>query len=212
MTLGEAESHHALRVVGVPPGGEVTLYDGSGWVAVATLARVEGGRALFEAAQPQRPVGGAERWLLLAQLKGPALDQAIRMATELGVAHVQVVHAARSIARSDKRARWQRVAEAAVGQCGRPGAPAMLAPCGLAEALARLPAGVVPVLAHPGATATLDPGLRAGPLALLIGPEGGWSDEERGLALQAGAVELRLGPWVLRADTAVAAALALAAG
>lgn len=206
--MDDEVSHHVLRVVGVAPGSSVTLFDGSGRVAEARLSHAEGGRAVFLAEAPTSSGFGAQRWLLLGQPKGPALDQAIRMATELGVDHIQVVHAERSIARSDKRARWSRVVEAAVGQCGRGTVPALGAPCGLVDALARLPPGMVPVLAHPGAETTISDDLCLGPLALLIGPEGGWSEPECEAARAAGARGVRLGSWVLRTDTAVAAVLA----
>lgn len=211
MVLNEEVSHHVLRVVGVPPGGRVTLFDGSGRVAPAELCRVEGGRAVFLAGSPRQAAEQAQRWLLLGQPKGPALDQAVRMATELGVDHIQIVHAERSIARSDKRTRWTRVAAAAVGQCGRSTVPDLGSPCGLAEALTRLPADMVPVLADPSAETTLDDALCSGPLALLVGPEGGWSETECVVARAAGAEGLRLGRWVLRTDTAVAAVLSCTA-
>ena len=206
--LDEEVSHHVLRVVGVPPGGQVTLFDGSGHVATGELCRVEGGRAVFFVGPPRRGLEHAPRWLVLGQPKGPALDQAIRMATELGVDCIQVVHADRSIARSDKRGRWLRVAEAAVGQCGRATVPTLKAPCSLTQALARLPEGMVPVLADPSAETTLDAAACSGPLALLVGPEGGWSQAECAGARSAGARGLRLGRWILRTDTAVAAVMA----
>jgi 16S rRNA (uracil1498-N3)-methyltransferase len=144
--------------------------------------------------------------LLLAQLKGAPFETALRMATELGATHIQPVQAARSVARGDKRDRWGRVVASAVQQCGRTDPPDVRPPLGLAAALAALPAEVAVWWCDPGAPPGDPPG--AGPAAVLVGPEGGWTPEETEIARAAGARALSLGRHVLRADTAVAAALA----
>jgi len=203
--LETGPSHHLLRVTGIAPGEPVELFDGTGQAARAVLVGAQDGLAVLDADPPVLSDAGPARWLLLGLLKGGAQDTAIRMATELGVGHVVPVLADRSVARGDRRDRWSRVAAAAVAQCGRAAAPQLYAPVPLSAALAQLPADVQPVIALPGAPSAVPP---AGALAALVGPEGGWSDAEVALALEAGAVPLGLGGLVLRADTAVAAALA----
>jgi 16S rRNA (uracil1498-N3)-methyltransferase len=200
-------AHHLLRVVGVAPGEAVELYTAGGLSVVARLDRVAGGRARLETeAAPAAVEGGApERWLLLARLKGPAFDTALRMATELGVTRILPVQAARSVARGDKRPRWGRVVASAVQQCGRAKAPLVDPPRGLAEALGLLPEGMACFVCVPGADRVP---VGMGDAAVLIGPEGGWTEAEVALAADAGAQRLGLGRWVLRADTAAAAALA----
>ncbi|MEC7946058.1 MAG: RsmE family RNA methyltransferase [Myxococcota bacterium] len=200
-------AHHLLRVVGVAPGEAVQLYTPDGFAVVARLEAVQAGEALVRTEGPARSLDAdqAERWLLLARLKGPAFDVALRMATELGVTRIIPVTAARSVARGDKRARWDRVAASAVQQCGRGRPPVIAPPSGLHDALAMLPSGMETFVCVPGAARGSGVVSSA---AVLVGPEGGWTPDEVASCTQAGARPLGLGRWVLLADTAVAAALA----
>ena len=200
-------AHHLLRVVGVAPGEAVELYTPDGRSAVARLDGVSDGRAqlMTDGAPAAVERGFPERWLLLARLKGPAFDMALRMATELGVTRILPIQAARSVARGDKRPRWQRVVASAVQQCGRAKAPVVDPPRGLAAALELLPEGMAGFVCVPGAAQA---SVGMGAAAVLVGPEGGWTEAEVALAAEAGAQPLGLGRWVLRADTAAAAALA----
>lgn len=203
--LDPATSHHLLRVTGIAPGETVELFDAEGKVAPARLVGAVDGRAELDAGVPVRPAADAPRWLLLAVLKGGAFDTAVRMGTELGVDHIVPVLAQRSVARGDRGPRWSRIATSSVAQCGRPSAPTVHPAGSLSEALARLPADVTLFVAAPGAEARSAP---AGPAAVCIGPEGGWTTDEVQAIEAAGGQRLGLGRWVLRADTAVAAALA----
>lgn len=203
--LSAAVSHHLLRVAGIAPGEPVELFNGRGGACRAELLSVSGGIAemgfLSDVPAPERP----ERWLLVGMTKGPALDLIVRLATELGADHICPVLLRRSVARGDRRDRWERIAKSAAAQCGRQRLPRLVAPAGLEAALAALPAGIEGRVAVPGA-----PTLAAvdGPAALLLGPEGGLTDEEVEQAVAAGFVPAGLGPLVLRADTAAAAGLA----
>jgi 16S rRNA (uracil1498-N3)-methyltransferase len=199
-------AHHMLRVVGVAPGEAVELFSPDGRVAVARLVGVEGGEAVLDAAAsgPGPELDWPETWLLVSVLKGPAFDAALRMATELGVTRVVPVLAERTIARGDRRPRWDRVVESAVQQCGRSRAPALVGPRPLAACLADLPAEMALRVCVPGAASGV---VAQGPAAVMVGPEGGWTAAEVERAHAAGAQPMGLGPFVLRADTAVAAAL-----
>ncbi len=184
--------------------------------------------------------GLPELWLLCGMLKGEKHDLVIQKATELGAAAIISVACQRSIPalsgeRADKRqVRWGRVAAAAAQQCRRPGVPRISPPLGLAAALAELPAGrrfllsegVAPPLRAllapvsdgetSGQAQTLNEAsqMRTSPdlgaVALLVGPEGGLTDEEIALASAAGFVPCSIGPHILRAETAAIAALAAA--
>ena len=215
--LSPAVSHHALRVTGLHPGEALEVFDGRGHAARGHLVGVEAGLAVVElgplAEEPPRPY----RILGIALLKGPAMDLSLRMATELGVDEIRLIQADRSVVKGDgKPERWARLLESAAGQSGRARLPQLHPPTSLADALerplapvdARLTAGDLPIdwrICLPGG-----PLLRGSspPLGLLVGPEGGWTDVEVELALHAGAQPMGLGPCVLRADTAVAVALA----
>jgi 16S rRNA (uracil1498-N3)-methyltransferase len=151
-------------------------------------------------------------------LKGERLDWLIQKATELGVARIVVLRTARVVARpageraSARRARWERVAREAVKQCRRAVAPVVEGPLALDDVLAEAgrhdglwlfhqgPAGV-PLARVAGETS----GVRR--LLLLVGPEGGFSDEEVRQAVAAGARLVSLGPRVLRAESAGLVAL-----
>lgn len=204
--LGVEASHHLLRVTGIGPGEALGLYDGEGRSAIGRLLAVEGGRARVRVeALADDGGGGPARHLCLALLKGPAFDTALRMATELGVQAIWPVVARRSIARGEKEDRWRKICAAALGQSGGARLPAVHPPMGLGEVAAALPAGLLRFIAAPGGTPL---GPVEGPAAIFIGPEGGWEPAELAQAADLGLAAAGLGERILRADTAVAAALA----
>jgi len=151
--------------------------------------------------------------LALGMSRGERMDYAIQKAAELGVDTVVPLLTERCGVHLDPRragqrqAHWQRVGISACEQCGRNRLPEVRAVSTLGEWLAAAPSAPGLVLA-PGAdrpiTALDHPGQA---LTLLIGPEGGLSTQELDLALQAGFQAIRLGPRVLRAETAAVAAL-----
>jgi len=143
-----------------------------------------------------------------------AMDVAVRKATELGVTSIQPLVTARSSPlppgeRAEKRlAHWQHVTIAACEQCGRNRIPDVAAPVAIGGWLRRWTGGGV--VFDPGATQSIATVARpASPLALLIGPEGGFDPREVAAAQAKGFVALALGPRVLRTDTATVACLAL---
>jgi len=203
--LDQEVSHHLLRVTGIAPGERVELFDGEGAVAVAELCEVQGGVAQLRIVEHQssqrrqHPVH-----LVVAQLRASTLDTVLRMATELGVTELTVVQSERCVARGDKRDRWERIVRSAAAQCGRADWPKIHPPCGFSEALS-LPDGAVGLMCDPAAEEIVQASRTAS--SLLIGPEGGWTDDERRQAQVAG-WELRgLGANTLRADTAAVAAI-----
>jgi 16S rRNA (uracil1498-N3)-methyltransferase len=207
VTLDPDTSHHLLRVVGIAPGEAVVLHDGRGREADAVLRAVVAGRAVLDAGAPSAVLSPPPTVLCVAVLKGPAFDLALRMAVELGVTAIHPVQAQRSVPRGERADRWMRVVAAAADQCGRAVLPEVAEAAPLERVLGALPAGLPLRLHLPGAPA-LAPA--EGPLGVLVGPEGGWAPAEVDAARAAGAAEAGLGPFVLRADTAVAAALARA--
>jgi 16S rRNA (uracil1498-N3)-methyltransferase len=143
-----------------------------------------------------------------------AMDSAVRKATELGVAAIQPLVTARSAPlpdgeRGEKRvAHWRQVAAAAAEQSGRNRIPQIAAPRAFAEWLAAWPGRGIVLL--PNASQPLIAmEAPAAPLAIVIGPEGGFDAREGAAATARGFTAVRLGPRVLRVDTAVAAAIAV---
>lgn len=215
MPLPSAVAHHAERVLRLAVGDPVTLFDGQGGECAASilafgkqpLARL-GPRLAIERESPLQIT------LVQALASGDKMDWVVQKAVELGVAAVQPVAAERSVLklageRADKRvAHWQQVAVAACEQSGRNRVPVVGEILPLAKYLARPFDGTRLILA-PGADGALARKARpARPLAILIGPEGGWSPAELDLAARAGCEPLALGPRVLRTETAGLAALA----
>jgi len=200
-------SHHVLQVTRVPRGSQLVVYDGTGRSAVARLVDVRGGHAVVvvEALEDAREAL-APLHAILAVTKGARFETALRMAVELGATELWPVLAKRSVAKGDRRARWLRVIDGAVSQSHRAASP-VLHPLQPLPTVLALPAwNAIPTrwVCVPGAVA--GPG-SAGAAAVLIGPEGGWTDPEVAACVAAGWTPAGLGSTVLRAETAVAAAL-----
>ena len=215
LDLPDAAAHHAVRVLRLTVGDSVRLFNGSGGEYAATITGIDkrGVAVRIDHYDPVERESSLALTLAQAITANDAMDYAVRKATELGVTSIQPIISARSAPlpageRGTKRhGHWRQVAIAACEQCGRNRIPEI----GAAQSLSDwLPAwrgsGVMLV---PDAERTLAAiGKLAAPIALLIGPEGGWIDAEVSAALRAGFIAVRLGPRILRADTAATAALA----
>ncbi|MER3557053.1 MAG: 16S rRNA (uracil(1498)-N(3))-methyltransferase, partial [Thermus sp.] len=163
---------------------------------------------ILEERVPEREVG-VEVALYPALLKGDKMADLVRMATELGATRIQPLIALHSVAKEmgeAKLERLKRVAVEAAKQSGRLRVPEILPPIPL-KALPQVEQGL---LAHPGAGALVREVLDLGrPLALAVGPEGGFSEEEVELLVQKGFTPVSLGRRTLRSETAALALLAL---
>ena len=211
VTLDGAASHHLLTVLRVKTGQEVELLDGRGGrcparvVEAGRRARLETGEALRE----EPPALELEAWLPL--IKPERLEWAVEKLTELGVAVVRPFASERTgnLRRPPDLARLARVATAALEQSGNPWLPRLLPAAGLDQLLAEEPPLL---LAQPGSPALADGrGLAArGRLALLAGPEGGFTPRELDEILKRGPQLAGLGPHVVRAETALVALAAVA--
>jgi 16S rRNA (uracil1498-N3)-methyltransferase len=217
LPLPQAVVHHALRVLRLRSGSPITLFTGRGGEYSARL-RVDGERAWaeterFEVIERESPLAVT---LVQAWVATDKLDWIVEKAVELGVMAVCFVPAARSVVRledSRREKRLHRLGEIAVAACcqsGRNRVPRIEA----AETLRR---GLERALHDGAAGLLLDPesphGLSGaapslGPLALAVGPEGGFDDDERSLAVRLGYRAVSLGPRTLRTETAGVAALA----
>jgi 16S rRNA (uracil1498-N3)-methyltransferase len=196
-----------LRVVQVPRGESVTLFTPDGLEAGAALVEVEQGLAVFELLEaPRQQADPAPLVLVQGLPKKPAWERILRMATELGVTEIHGLVAERSVATGLHMERWQKILVGAAGQCGRSVPPVLVAHEDLEAALAAIPDGLSRRILVPGAETS--PQTTEGAV-VLVGPEGGWTRDELDLARSAGCVPTGLGEWTLRADTAVAAALAV---
>lgn len=207
--LSADASRHLIQVLRQRVGDAVELFDGAGLTAPAVITVADKRAAVVEVTGP--PVRRAPAHALhlgLAVLKGSAMDDALRMATEAGATHIHPILAGRSVPTDGRPDRWQRITEVAAVQCLRADVPLVADAAPLHAVLDRL--ALVPDrrIATPGASRTPP---AAGDAAVLVGPEGGWSPEERAAADRFGFAPLGLGAWMLRADTAAAVACALVA-
>ncbi|TBW08708.1 16S rRNA (uracil(1498)-N(3))-methyltransferase [Azotobacter chroococcum] len=214
--LPEAQAHYIGRVLRLAAGDAVQLFDGSGREFLGEL--VEVGKKNVQVELREQFAGLAESPLRIhlgqGLSRGERMDWAIQKATELGVAHITPIVSERCEVRlkderADKRlAHWQQIAISACEQCGRSVLPAIHPPMLLGDWLARTEAELKLVL-HPVAE-PLASHVRPATLAFLIGPEGGLSEAEVAEAQRAGYQAARLGPRVLRTETAPVAALSVA--
>lgn len=195
-------------------GEDIACFDGQGRAVRATLADAGPRSATLRLGEvlAETPPPAPALHLAQGMLKGASMDMVVQKATELGATDIHPLLAERSnvpgnaerLAR--KHEHWLRVIESAAEQCGALHLPQLHPVRSLEDYLAAPPAASS-ILLHPGAP-VLPTTLPREPLALLIGPEGGWSDAERSAAAAAGAVSHGLGPRILRGETAPLAALA----
>jgi 16S rRNA (uracil1498-N3)-methyltransferase len=219
LTLPAQAGEHLTRVLRLEAGAPFVLFDGNGGEYTATLG-ARSGKSIRARVLEHRPVereSPLDVTLLQGIARGERMDLIVKKATELGVTRIMPVFTERSVVRVDPRQRdrkhehWQAIAISACEQCGRNRVPQIAAPAGLEATLRTLPAGGMRfVLAADGRETVVSLAARArgAALVLLIGPEGGLADAEQQLALAQGFVACRLGPRILRTETAGLAALA----
>lgn len=216
--LDSGQSHYIQNVLRCRPGETLLVFDGSGREWEGTL-QFQGKSLLVRLAEARRPDVESPVSITLAAAipRGEKMEWIVQKAAELGVARVVPVLSARSEARlpaerqSRRLKRWEAVAREAAEQSGRVCVPEIVPPMS------------VEALADSGETAALrlwmdprgdeawrDVGSARGPTFLLaVGPEGGWTEEEVGLARGSGFRIVRAGPRTLRVETAAVVFLAL---
>ncbi|HLU00300.1 MAG TPA: 16S rRNA (uracil(1498)-N(3))-methyltransferase [Burkholderiaceae bacterium] len=219
--LPEAIAHHAIRVLRLRDASNIILFDGQGGQYPATL-HIEGRRAWAKTAdhvdtEVELPV----RTVLVQGIaSGDKMDWIVEKAVELGVSQLVPIAAQRSVIQlsAERRAKrlqhWQRIAVSASEQCGRNRIMEVASVQSLQEWLQHSDSQLLRLACHPDAPKSLEDAVahHTGPLALMIGPEGGWSEEELELMQGSGLTPVRFGRRVLRTETAgVALMAALAA-
>lgn len=213
-------AHHALRVLRLRGGAEIILFDGCGGEWRARIGKIGPGAAAsvevieFLSREVESPLAVT----LIQGLPESAekMDWIVEKAVELGATAIQPVAARRSIVRlsaermEKRRQHWQAVAIAACAQCGRNRVPEVRPLLPLFDLLASLPTSdALRLLLSPqGATTLAALPQPSGEALLLVGPEGGLSEEEVAAAQRVGFLSIRLGPRTLRTETAGMAMLA----
>ena len=211
------QAHHLAHVLRLAAGDAVIAFDGRGHEYAATIERISKSGVTLTLGDPQAVDRESPLEVVLAQgiSSGERMDYTVQKAVELGVHAIQPLTAERSVVRLDRDralrrvAHWQAVAVAACEQCGRNRVPHVLPVAALETWLGAVPAIAARFTLTPTADVRLA-GLERprGSIVLLAGPEGGLSPREHDSAIASGFTAVRLGPRVLRTETAAVAALA----
>ena len=215
--LPPAASTHLLRVLRLKAGAALTLFNGQGGEFAAELASAErsGARVLVGAASAIERESPLHLTLLQGVARGERMDFIVQKATELGVQRIVPLSCEFSVVRLDEASlrrrveHWRSVAVAACEQCGRNRLPQIETIMPLDEACGSGADEALKLVLVPQAPATLKMLSTAPrPAVLLVGPEGGLSGREQLLAQRHGFQACRLGPRILRTETAPLAAQA----
>lgn len=215
IALDKDQAHYLGNVLRLKPGEKLLLFNGQDgeWCAELNVIGRKGAQVLVEhQTRPQDQ--GPDLHYLFAPLKRARLDYMAQKATELGVSALRPVITRHTVAERVKTSRLLANAIEAAEQCGMLRVPEIMEPEKLSNLLGTWDEGRLLIFADESAPhASPIEALKArrpGPLAVLIGPEGGFEREERAALLAKSFIlPISLGPRVMRADTAAVAALAL---
>lgn len=213
--------HHLIHVLRLKPGDDVEVFDGHGRSFLGRVVSTERGSAQIALGPPT--ASQPARYLLLVQSlpKADKMEWIIQKATELGASAFAPVHSARSVVRlrgarlEQKLQRWRTIAQQAARQCGRSDVPQIIPPEPIAARVEALsPTVRCFLLDEEERESSLAQAFYAvrtdhSPVALLIGPEGGFERGEVGALRRLGALPVSLGKAKLRTETAAIAALTI---
>jgi 16S rRNA (uracil1498-N3)-methyltransferase len=217
IALPEAAARHAVTVLRLQVGDALQLFNGEGGEYRATLVSVNKREARarlheFQANECESPV---DITLALGISAGERMDYSLQKTTELGVTAIQPLATERSVVklageRADKRLQhWQHVVNAACEQCGRNRVPVVAPVQKLFAYLAAVDRSKRLLVLSPEAATPLKRVAPAAAAVLLVGAEGGLAPSEYQAAQAGGFEPVKLGPRILRTETAPVAALAL---
>jgi 16S rRNA (uracil1498-N3)-methyltransferase len=225
-TLSAEEARHARDVLRLRQADEVYVFDGEGKefrCALREFTRDGAALDVIDEVAPARPESPLDLTLVLALLKHEKFDLVIQKATELGVNRIIPLSSDRAdvVLRDDedktkRLSRWRRIALEAAKQSGRARVPEISAPIGFSSLLAHFsanPANTLRVMFSEregnSLSVATETSSSAKCIVALIGPKGGWSDEEIKLAREQGWRIVTLGGRTLRAETAAISVIAL---
>jgi len=218
--LPETAAHHALRVLRLKEGAPLILFDGRGGAWQAQIVGAGGTaskvRVSLQTYDPDDRESSLHITLAQALPSGDKMDWVVEKSVELGVTALQPVAAKRCVVKlsAERMARrvthWNHIASAACEQCQRNRVPPVAPVLDLPQYLANVKGqNALRLLLTPEAGLALrELPQPSGPVIVMVGPEGGWEDNEVQAAQLAGFQPVRLGPRVLRTETAGAAMLA----
>nr|WP_320145924.1 16S rRNA (uracil(1498)-N(3))-methyltransferase [uncultured Anaeromusa sp.] len=221
--LTGTEALHAAKVLRLQPGAVIAVCDAKERSAEAEVISVSEESVVLKMRRALEETAEAELQVHILQslAKGEKMEWVLQKTVELGCSFFAPISADRSVLRLDakkavaRQERWERIALEAAKQCKRSRIPGVKAVASLETALEALPEGVLLLVLYEdeqslglkeALTALAE---RPKQVALLIGPEGGLTSQEVALARQYGALVVRMGPRILRTETAAVAAAAI---
>jgi len=215
-SLPAGPARHAVRALRLMADDTVILFNGQGGEYTACIERIQKDEVAVSVTGFADIERESRLRVMLAQgiSSGERMDYTLQKAVELGVSAIQPIAAKRSVVklageRADKRvAHWQGVVASACEQCGRNRVPTVAPPLTLAHWLGQRTGGRLLFLSPLAEARLADLPLPVAPDWLVAGPEGGFEADEIAALHAAGAIPVRLGPRVLRTETAAPAALA----
>lgn len=206
-----------LNVLRVRPNENITLFDGKGKAHAARLTILEKRRAEAEILREETADTESPLNITLIQSisSGDRMDFTLQKSVELGITAIQPVISERCIVRLDgeraakRLARWQEIVISACEQSGRNTVPPVLPIIGYREALDKMPSESTKLIMSINRARKLgDIRQPSGAIVFMVGPEGGWTEQEEQQAFEAGFQAVTLGKRILRTETAPLAALA----
>jgi len=207
--LDAGQANYLGNVLRLGVGAELLLFDGTSGEWLARIA--EAGKKRMALAVERRlrePETIPDVWLAFAPVKRAQTDWLVEKATELGAARLIPVMTQRTVAERVRLDRLQSIAIEAAEQCGRTVLPEITEPLPLAKLLEQRAPGRTLYFADEQGGEPASTAFEPGPALILIGPEGGFADDERAkVRAQQNSVAISLGPRILRAETAALAAL-----
>ena len=216
MALPDAAAHHASRVLRLQPGDAVALFSGAGGEFAASINAIDRRGVTVLVGEWHAIERESRLAIVLAQAlsTGEKMDFTLQKAVELGATEIQPLTSSRSVVRlSGERAQkrvehWQNIVIAACEQCGRNRVPVVRQIMPLLTWLSeKEEAGLCLMMSPVAAISLRDLPRPDGPITLLAGPEGGFTDAEIVAAQACGFTSVRLGVRILRTETAALAGL-----
>jgi len=218
LTVEGSAGNHISRVLRLRVGDALTLFNGQGGEYAGSIDEIRRDTVVVSILERRDVDRESPCQLTLAQgiSRGERMDWVVQKATELGVWQIAPIFTERSIVQLDEKQasrklqHWRSIAIAACEQSGRNHVPQITQPVGLYELLEKRTSSGTALLLSPGAPLRIADLASAGTqITVLIGPEGGLADVEQQAAVKAGFTPVRLGPRVLRTETAAVCALTL---
>ena len=206
--LDEKQANYLGNVLRLGAEAELLVFDGLSGEWLAKIAEAGKKRMTLTVDRKTRePESIPDVWLAFAPVKRAQIDWLVEKATELGAARLVPVMTHRTVAERVRLDRLESIAIEAAEQCGRTRVPEIVEPVQVNRFVAELDRERHFYFADEGGGEPVAAVFREGPVVILVGPEGGFTDEERTFVRGTGATPISLGPRILRAETAALAAL-----